>query len=162
MNFPYVQFSISYAVVGGRYFYLGMDGATLCGLKVSFSSKPIFSFKSKVFNSILESPGAYFVCTPHYEHKDFLYDGKSFNTLEELYQEVISTYWFLNHSDYKINFSFDEWSTFSQEDILNYKFKIKNHFKYHKFIDFLNRGLSRFSTKIEEQDKIFKTKKEKI
>lgn len=166
IQFPYVQFHISYVIINEKFYYLGMnEGINFpYALKVSFSSKPISSFNSTCYNSLLESPYTVCVCTPHQLKENDLYDGKPFDTLEELQKKVISTYWSLFHVDYKIEFSFDEWAKKSKEEILKLKFPFKQDFNLNSFQTklkyFVNRKnggyRSILATTIEEKDEIKK------
>jgi hypothetical protein len=72
---------------------MGQDGQ---GLKISCSTKPIEKMEEEVYLCPFEV--SYIICTPHPKNKNnVIYDRKGFKTLEDLKNNVISSYWGLNH-----------------------------------------------------------------
>jgi hypothetical protein len=96
IHFPYFQFTINYVVDEKKenpFIFMGQDGQ---GLKISCSTKPIEKMEEEVYLCPFEV--SYIICTPHPKNKNnVIYDRKGFKTLEDLKNNVISSYWGLNH-----------------------------------------------------------------
>ena len=124
LKYPYVQFSISYFVSGDSYIF-GGQGSN--GLKVTFSKEPV----RKIEDIVNLCPFEYnvIVCTPHSKKDDFIYDGKAFDSLEELQKCVVNSYFSLNHEFCVNGLSFLKWT--QEKDINGFcdglcKYKFSN------------------------------------
>ena len=105
--FPNIQFYIRYRIENRSYVYLGIEYSSL---RVSFSKKPISDVNDLVFIPPQDSINSGFVCTSH--DLDYIYDGMSFKTLEELYQAVVLNYFSLDHAGLLKRTKKEDWETF--------------------------------------------------
>lgn len=134
LPFPYILFIIQYTKDNYRgqtkYFYPGLYGN---GLRVYGSNSPLKTLENKVFLLPNEESGLGLVCTNHD------YDGKTYNSVIELANEVIGLWWGHNHSLIRRDISFEQWSSMSLEDVLSGKMKFLkfNELGYFKTTDMI-------------------------
>ena len=101
--FPYMQFVFRYTKRLNKFVYHGYSGAAL---SILGSKKSLTSLKSKSF--VIPTDTTCIVCTDHD------YDGKEYNTLFEMTQEIITLWWGTRHviyeKTYQGSFSINDWA----------------------------------------------------